>query len=146
MANIIANLDQMFSAIEPWDVSNSVANLGPQAARLTWSNALKIAERHTDWLESSLTEAVEGMQEWASEAGAWDKDEIEHWSTVECLALFVQNVASELRNYLNADDGLDMSGCVQTYKFTNWDEQSGSPAGHYFRTDGVNKVEYYTGS
>ncbi len=141
MTTITANLDRMFLGNEPWDCSNSAANLGDQAGRLTWMCAMSVAAAHESWLVSPLADAVDGMKEWAGEAGAWDRDEIEEWSNVEALAIFVQNVAGELR-LLGADD-LEIAECVLEYR-----EQKGPEEilGHYYTTDdNQNRVDYYTG-
>ena len=44
MDTIKVNLTKMFSYREPWDCSNSVANLGDRAGELTWACALEVAE------------------------------------------------------------------------------------------------------
>lgn len=154
MANIIANVSLMFETIEPWDVSNSVMNLGESAGRITWDNALKIAGEREKWLVSSYSEACEGMQEWARDTGAWDAETIAAWTDLECLALFVQNIASELREYLGVDDH-DIGEALDVYECTDWEAESGSPTGYYYHkasdaelASGVDSdvmVEYYTG-
>lgn len=97
MSIVRFNVSRMFADIEPWDVSNSVANLGPRAGELTWGNALRIAEDHAEWLLSPLADALDYTQRWAKETGAWDAEERASWTDEETLALLVQNVASELR-------------------------------------------------
>lgn len=112
--DVEANVTRMFEAFEPWDCSNSVANYGPDAARMTWLNALTIASRHEDWLASDLTETCEAMRDWARDAGAWERAEITAWDEDHCLALFVQNIASDLRNHLDVDNQ-SLPGCVRLY-------------------------------
>lgn len=143
-ATIKANVSVMFGHIEPWDVSNSEANLGPRAAALTWGNALEIAASHAEWLLSDLESACEGMRCWARETGAWERAEIEAWSTEECLALFAQNMASELR-MLGSDDR-DLEECARVYAETDWDQECEYPIGSYELCDGAVHVDYYTGS
>jgi hypothetical protein len=84
------------------------------------------------------------MQEWAREMGAWDREEIAAWSDEECLALFVQNVASELRTLLGADDN-ELETCVHTYETTNWEQESEYPTGRYSIEAEHVTVDYYTG-
>jgi hypothetical protein len=149
MANIVANVARMFESVEPWDCSNNAMNLGENVGQITWHNALSVAEAHARWLETPIADACEGMREWAGDTGAWDADEIAGWSAVECLALFVQNVASDLRDHLDADNQ-DFEACVETYDSTDWGTQSSYPTGSYYfdaDSDGVRtvKVEYYTG-
>ena len=109
MTTVRFNVSRMFDAVEPRDVSNSVANLGARAAELTWQNALRIAERHASWLLSPLADACGYVTDWAAETGAWTRADIAAWSDEECLALLVQNVASDLRS-LGADD-CELSEC-----------------------------------
>ncbi len=98
------NATAMFEFFDPWDCSNSMANLGPRAAELTWDCAMRVAGCHTEWLLSpTLSEAAEIVNEWAKSTGAWDETERAGWTDIECLALFVQNVSSDLRE-LGADD------------------------------------------
>jgi len=131
MTTIKADVSVMFSAREPWDCSNSQANLGDQAGRLTWECALEVAESADKWLLSDRAEALAAMVEWAHETGAWDEEETSKWSDEDCLALFVQNVASELRDHLGADDN-ELETCVHTYETTDWDKESCYPVGHYY--------------
>jgi len=144
MTTIKADVSVMFSAREPWDCSNSQANLGDQAGRLTWECALEVAQSADKWLLSDRAEACEGMQEWARETGAWDREEIAGWSDEECLALFVQNLASELREHLGVDDN-ELETCVHTYETTDWNEESCSPTGSYYMEAAHVTVDYYTG-
>ena len=97
----------LFAHHSPWDCSNSMANLGPRVAELTWDNAMKVAACHTEWLLSpTLSEAAEIVNEWAKSVGAWDETERAGWSDLDCLALFVQNVAGDLREC--GADGMDL--------------------------------------
>lgn len=144
MTTITANVSKMFDEIEPWLVSNSIANLGENAGKLTWENALKIAQDAEQWLMSDAAEAVEGMREWAGETGAWDREEIAAWPDVDCLALFVQNVASDLRDHLDSDNR-ELAACARLCQRTDWDKQSCSPTGYYYVRKREVRVDYYTG-
>lgn len=112
--DIEANVTRMFEALEPWDCSNSVSNYGPDAARMTWQNALTIAGHHEDWLASDVAESCEAMRDAARQLGAWDRDEVAAFSDQECLAHFVQAIASDLRNHLDVDNQ-SLRGCAATY-------------------------------
>lgn len=144
MTTIIANLSKMFDSTEPWLVSNSEANLGPNAARYTWSNASSIAARASKWLISDLSDAAECMRDWARETGAWDDTEIAQWSDEYALGLFVQNVASELRECLDVDNQ-SLADCVAQYASTSWEGRSVFPIGHYEMLGADAVVHYYTG-
>ncbi len=128
---IEANVTKMFEMVEPAYVSGSAAELGDSVARITWTNALQIAERCERWLLSPVAESAELMRDWARSTGAWNKDEILGWSIEECLALFAQNVASEIRNCLDADENFD--SISEKFDATNWDEESEYPIGNYYR-------------
>ena len=141
--NILANVSNMFSGIEPCYVSGSQAELGDVAGQLTWRNALAIAANHASWLESDEAEACEGMRDWARATGAWDAEESEGWSVEECLALFVQNVASELR--MLGSDNDELEACAARYSETDWEKECEYPTGSYFKKGDSVHVEYYTG-
>ena len=143
-SNIKANVSVMFETIEPWDVSNSVANLGPRCAALTWSNAMQIAFRHEEWLTSDVDSAACAMCDWAVSTGAWEREETDDWNTYQCLALFVQNIASELR--MLGSDNNDLFECVALYQETDWDNASEYPVGYYSAGDYDDvHVDYYAG-
>jgi hypothetical protein len=101
---IRVNVSRMFELWEPWDVSNSVANLGPNAARHTWDNALSVAKSRRSWLRSPVKSTVEAVKEYAKALGAWDDSEIDSWDTDHALAFLVQEVASDMRENGFDDD------------------------------------------
>lgn len=144
MTTIKANVSKMFSHRDPWDCSNSAANLGPNAGQLTWDCALEVAENASEWLLSPVSDACEGIQEWARDTGAWDADEIAAWPDTHCLALFVQNVASELRDHLDSDNQ-GLTECATKYAETDWEQESCSPIGYYVQDENEVTVDYYTG-
>lgn len=143
MSHIVANIALMFEDIEPCYVSGSQAELGKSAGRMTWENALRIASSRKRWLRTGVKAACEGMREWARSAG-WEAEEIAAWSTDECIALFVQNVASELREHLDSDNS-SWEECVAKYSRTDWDNEPSYPTGVYYARNGRVFVEYYTG-
>ncbi len=101
MSTIRVNITKMFAYHNPWDCSNSIANMGANAGRITWDNAMLVARDVTEWLPDTDTNepiACEEIRSWAKETGAWDAEEREGWTETECLALIVQNVASDLMN------------------------------------------------
>lgn len=97
------NATKMFAHREPWDCSNSIANLGERAGALTWGCAMEVASAHERWLLSDLDATIDAIREDAAGYGAWDREEIAAWSDLDCLALFVQFVAGDLRE-LGSDD------------------------------------------
>ena len=143
--NIVANVSSMFSTVSPRHVSGSRAELGDSAVITTWRNAIDIAGRRSLWLNSGEAQACDGMREWARATGAWASEEVEAWSVDECIAMFVQNIAREIR-MLGSDDGLvDLDRCVECYAETEWDKMPEYPAGHYSAQDGEVYVDYYAG-
>lgn len=143
MTTIKADVSVMFAAREPWDCSNSIANLGDQAGRLTWECALEVAADADKWLLSNRADALAGIVEWAHDTGAWDEAETATWSEEECLALFVQNVASDLREHLDVDDN-ELETCVHTYETLDHDNNNNT-RGHYYIEAAHVTVDYYTG-
>lgn len=139
-SNIKANVSVMFETIEPWDVSNSVANLGPRCAELTWENAMRIAFRHEEWLTSDVDNTACAMCDWAVSTGAWEREETDDWNTYQCLALFVQNIASEVRNL--TDDKNDLADCLG-YDYENDENQEN--VGYYHIVGDAVHVDYYAG-
>ena len=141
---ITANVSLMFETTEPYYVSNNAFTLGDCVGRITWENAVHIAENHKYWLTSDLGDAVEGMRDWARETGAWEREEIAAWSDAECLGLFVQNIAAELREHLDADN-VELTKCARIYQRTNWEKESSYPIGSYYVRKRQLRVDYYTG-
>jgi hypothetical protein len=77
---------------ETHDLSASVAELGKDAGKITWNNALQ---------EAATTQLIDAehrdeFESWARAFGAWDGDEIAAWSLDECNALLLQYIAGDL--------------------------------------------------
>lgn len=149
MTEIEANVSRMFLSNEPWDCSNSEANLGPCAARLTWMCATSVAHAHVNWLATDIGSAVAGIRDNAIESGC-EREVVEQWTDIECLAYFVQLVAGDLREHLNSDSQ-DLSECVAQYvrevEASNAGQGEIACHGHYdqdAQTDDV-LVWYYLG-
>lgn len=142
---IKANVSKMFASVEPYLVCNSRCNLGDNAAGLTHNNAMMIADQYESWLLSDRFEATEGVRDWANDSGGWDAEEIESWTQQECLALFVQNIAAELRTCLDADNVESLLECAEVYDSTDWDKEPEFPRGSYSVEDGALVVDFYTG-
>lgn len=141
---IRANVSRMFSEVEPWDCSNSIANLGQSASSLTWQAALLVASNRREWMRSKVSDACDGMRDWAVASGGWERSEVDAWSTDECLALFVQNVASDLRDNLGSDDS-SLEDCAAKYESTDWERESSYPTGCYYIRRASVFVDFYTG-
>lgn len=137
---IKAEVSKMFENIKPWDCSNSVANLGPNAATLTWENAHKVASKHLGWLYSPINELCDAMQAWCKESGALDTEEIEKMKELDFIALFVQIIAAELR--LLKSDNHYLKSCVKIYYETDWEKESEYPVGIYYFQYNAIYVDY----
>lgn len=144
--SIKANVSKMFASVDPCFVCGSQFELGESASRLTHNNAMNVALQYESWLLSPHADAIEGMRGWAKESGGWDAEEIAGWTEQECLALFVQDIASELRNCLDADNVESLLECADVYDSTDWDKESEYPRGSYSVEDDTLVVDYYTGS
>lgn len=77
---------------DPHEFSASRNELGNDADKITWSNAVQeatgtrlIDESHRDQFES-----------WVREFGAWEDNEIKAWSLNECNALLIQFISGNL--------------------------------------------------
>ena len=140
MAIVTVNVSAMFSkGIDPYDCSNCIANLGQNAGEITWRRAMLVAADYLTWLETPVSHACESIRRYARDTGAWsDADEVESWSTVECMALLVQILAGELRD-LGSDDS-ELSLCVEVFGQTDWDKEPQSPTAVYY-VDGSGAVK-----
>ena len=77
---------------ETHDLSGSVAELGKDAGKITWNNAVR--EAATTQLISQDDRAE--FERWVREFGAWDREEIAAWSLDECNALLIQYISGDL--------------------------------------------------
>lgn len=103
--------------------SASCAELGDNAGRITWENAVDRGE-FSPLLDTE--EKREAMREFVRGFGAWTDEEINAWSDVELTALLIQFIAGDMR-----ESGLDCTGPV------DWEEyqeacESGQCAGRIY--------------
>ena len=70
----------------------SAAELGPNAGKITWANALENCNL-IHLTPQEILEAKEYIKTW----GAWERDEIDNWSEEETKALIVQYAAGDYR-------------------------------------------------
>lgn len=83
---------------DPWDCSNSVANLGQNAGVLTWQASRRAASALT------LTEGQkEAFRDWVRSSGGWDDEETAAWADAELTALCVQWIAGDIREGFGDD-------------------------------------------
>jgi hypothetical protein len=125
------DITDFFTTEYPGDYSNSVANLGQDAAKITWHAAMECEHSliDTDDKRAALRAHV-------AEFGAWDSEEIADWTDNECNALFIQLVSGDMREACQSDEW-------------DWEEyqeavESGQASGNLFRGDD-GRVYYYLG-
>lgn len=131
---ITVNITKLFRTWEPWDCSNSVANLGSRAAELTWNCAMDLAAEHAEWLLSPLENSLYVIRHNAAQMGAWSSDEINNWTPAECLAYLVQVLAYDMR-LLGSDDN-DFEYCLHVFNTTNWDAEPEYPDAMLYSASG----------
>jgi hypothetical protein len=97
------NISSFFATVTPCELSGSVAEMGTHAGALTWSASCKASVHHP---LLTTEEQRDAFREWVESSGGWDDEEIAAWTDIELNALFLQWIASGLRE-MGADDGTD---------------------------------------
>jgi hypothetical protein len=113
------NITHMVDAIDDMPtLSGSVAELGKDAAKITWRNSLDYAK--DNWLLTDET-SLDNARRYFKGFGAWSESEIAAWSDLELNALTVQHIAGSIREmegfdsdeaYLEAAEEGRVSGCL----------------------------------
>lgn len=75
-------------------MSGSIAELGQNAAQITWNNAKAFAGDNPLLPDDSARDAA---RDWLKGFGAWSETEIAAWSDTELNALIVQFIAGDIR-------------------------------------------------
>ena len=114
---------------DPWELSNSMANLGEHAGEITWANARRLAASPPDLLPTE--EHVEAWKDFVDDSGGWTREEIDAWTPEELRALLLQWIAGDIRNGF----GDDLS--PEEWDWAEYEEQceAGQCASTLFRTD-----------
>lgn len=84
----------------PWDLCNSVANLGEDAGRMTWDNSKELAAELTLQRDRCLLDTKEkriAFREWANGYSDFFEDAENDTRINETNALFLQWVAGDIR-------------------------------------------------
>lgn len=88
------DITRFFSEAEPFEFSASIAERGQNAGPETWRNALREGES----APLLTTEAqLDALRDFMRGYGAWEAEEIDNWTAVECNALLVQLVSGDMR-------------------------------------------------
>lgn len=115
--------------------SASVAELGDDAGKITWANALAYANKHR-MLDTE--DQLEAFRQFVKDTGGWTQEEISHWTNHELNALFVQFVTGDIR-----EAGLETP-------FPDWeqyqeDAEAGTVSSRIFKSED-NQVFYLIGN
>lgn len=119
------------------DYSASVAERGEHAGRMTWN----ASNRETHFHFLNTREELAKARAYFREFGAWSDEELAEMTDKEINALLLQNIAGNLREYLDFESrGAD--------EFKKWNENNG---GQIYRGDiegskDFGKLFFYMGS
>lgn len=94
------NITRFYAEACPMDYSASVAEIGENAGRYTWQAAKDDAQEY-NFLDTD--EKRQAFRDWIKPYGAWDDSEIAAWDDTELNALFIQWIASDIRECLERD-------------------------------------------
>lgn len=91
--------------LDAYMLSNSVANLGDNAGRITWDNALEAATEYPLVTDENRDEVIGWLKGW----GAWEEGHLMQWNNQSLSALVWQFAAADYRehwgHHLSDDDG-----------------------------------------
>ena len=126
---------------ETHDLFASVAEMGQDAGKITWANALR--EANSECWQFVNPDNRDEFEAWVRDFGAWSREEVAGWSLDECNALLIQFIAgylNELESLCYSDDD---EFCV------DWEEaerlsQKGTIGGNIFK-GADNRVYFYMG-
>ena len=129
------NITDFFYTGQAHLYSASKVELGEDAGKLTWLNALAYANKHR-MLETE--EQLEAFMAFVKDTGGWTQEEISHWTNHELNALFVQFVAGDIR-----EAGLDKPH--PDWEQYEIDAMEGRVSSRFFMSDN-NQVFYDIGN
>lgn len=99
------NITEFFNTAEPFNYSASVAEMGNNAGRITWNNAVDDSKVF-NLLDTD--EKREAFKRFISGFGAWTEEEVNAWSNDELNALCIQFISGDMREAgLHADMTVD---------------------------------------
>lgn len=125
-------ITRLFKTINPKSYASSQAELGPDAGRITWNNAIDAAPA---LLKTSID--LRAFRDYMHGFGAWPDAEIKAWSKRECNALLLQLISGDMRE-------ADLDTKAPDWVKYQADSEAGQISGRLFcGTDG--EVYYYIG-
>lgn len=119
------------------DYSASQAELGPNAGRITWGNAMTEAEE-TRFL--TTPDEIDHARDYFRGMGAWEEHEINAWSARHVTAMVIQEIACRMREIED--------NCMGDDGEIDWEEverlsEAGSISGSIYTTN--DKIYMYLG-
>jgi hypothetical protein len=107
-------------------MSGSQAELGPDAAKITWNNSKAYAAEHLLLTDETMRD---NARRYFKGFGAWSADEIAAWSDADLNAMVTQEIASRIREmerfdsdeeYLAAAEQGSVSGSLYKGDDSKW--------------------------
>ncbi len=118
------------------DYSASRAEYGENAARITWSNALR-----AEWQLLKTNEQREAFRGFVRSSGGWSAEEIAAWDDKELNALCVQWVSGDIREVPGVSEG---DWTDEEWKIYEECAQCGAVSSRLYRADD-GAVYFYIG-
>lgn len=126
--------------------SGSVAELGDDAAKITWNNALDEA-RSNNLLDDD--EKRQAFRDYVKGFGAWDDEEINSWSDYELNALLIQLISGDIRESEALSDCCDLLHDGEAWRAYQAESEAGQVSGRLFRVESTEnepaKIYYHIG-
>ena len=95
------NITRFFNEANPRKYSASRMELGDNAGRITWNNAVNDSPEYMFVTAENREEFEAHFRSY----GAWSEEEIAAWSDQELNALFLQDVSAEIREFNDLAEG-----------------------------------------
>ena len=125
---------------ETHDFSASRAELGDNAGKITWDNAVREAASTRLITSKSRDE----FERWVRDFGAWEAREIAAWSLKECNALLIQFISGDLNTLESLCYSDDDEFSIDWQEAEKLSER-GTIGGNIFKGDD-GRVYFYMGS
>lgn len=120
-------------------VSASVAELGANAGRITWQNAME-ESKGAKILESD--DAINTARDWLEGFGAWSRDELDSMTSEEVRALILQFISGDIREAESLAPG-DGAGGIDWEAYGDLASHGTCPGRCYLGDD--DRVYFYLG-
>lgn len=88
------DITSFMAETDAFQFSASAAELGQDAGKITWGNAIDEAHRAP---LLTTPEQIDEARDWFGEFGAWDDEERAAWSDDEVNALVIQFISGNIR-------------------------------------------------